>query len=78
MSSTLAVFEGIDASNKEGVWVTDGSAVGTSELVSGSSPSYSACHGTGGCLSGERGSGGACFIAMLVRFVNGVGVDGIG
>jgi hypothetical protein len=46
--------------------------------IENTSPSYSACHGTGGCLSGERGSGGACFVAMLVRFVNGVGVDGIG
>jgi len=35
MSSTLAVFEGLDDTRKEGVWVTDGSAAGTSELVSG-------------------------------------------
>lgn len=36
MSGTRAVFQGLDDSNKEGVWVTDGSAAGISELVSGS------------------------------------------
>ncbi|MBN9562636.1 MAG: Hint domain-containing protein [Alphaproteobacteria bacterium] len=33
MSSTRAVFEGLDDANKDGVWVTDGTAAGTSEPV---------------------------------------------
>ena len=66
MSSTLAVFEGLDDTRKEGVWVTDGSAVGTSELVSGSRGCYEPAARIAACLSMRQAKAAMCSPASVL------------
>ncbi len=89
----FALFNGIDAAGNKGLWVTDGTAAGTTELsitgafTTGINPSDITEFGAGALFSGENGNGqfnlwitdgtSAGTTAISVSGVGGVSLDGL-